>query len=223
MGAPEVLSFAEVVLEQERTRHDMQKELDYFVIEHSYGGRQDWFWDPAMKIGGCAAVTACDSSIYFDCYKGTTGLYPFEKTALTKKDYVKFGMKMKPYLKPRHTGLNSLDLYIEGYGKYLEDKDCHSIRMRALPGTESAEDAKQALIHQIDAGFPVPCLLLKHENPLFSDYVWHWFLLTGYDTAGDSCMARAVTYGESRWVDMDDLWNTGHAQRGGLILYETPQ
>ncbi|MBC5659865.1 hypothetical protein H8S44_08785 [Anaerosacchariphilus sp. NSJ-68] len=201
----------------------MQKELDYFVIEHSYGGRQDWFWDPAMKIGGCAAVTACDSSIYFDCYKGTTGLYPFEKTALTKKDYVKFGMKMKPYLKPRHTGINSLDLYIEGYGKYLEDKDCHSIRMRALPGTESAEDAKQALIHQIDAGFPVPCLLLKHENPLFSDYVWHWFLLTGYDTAGDSCMARAVTYGESRWLDMDDLWNTGHAQRGGLILYETPQ
>ena len=99
----------------------MQKELDYFTIEHSYGGNQDWFWDPMMKIGGCAAVTACDSSIYFDCYKGTSGLYPYEKTALTKKDYVKFGMKMKPYLKPRHTGIDSLEIYMEGFGKYLAD------------------------------------------------------------------------------------------------------
>ena len=45
----------------------MQKELDYFTIEHSYGGNQDWFWDPMMKIGGCAALTACDSCIYLDC------------------------------------------------------------------------------------------------------------------------------------------------------------
>ena len=93
-----------------RGLHSMQKELDYFMIEHSYGGNQEWFWDPMMKIGGCAAVTACDSSIYFDCYKGTEGLYPYEKTALTKKDYVKFGMKMKPYLKPRRTGIDSLDI-----------------------------------------------------------------------------------------------------------------
>ena len=66
-----------------RGLHSMQKELDYFMIEHSYGGNQEWFLDPMMKIGGCAAVTACDSSIYFDCYKGTEGLYPYEKTALT--------------------------------------------------------------------------------------------------------------------------------------------
>lgn len=197
----------------------MQKELDYFTIERSYGGNQDWFWDPMMKIGGCAAVTACDSSIYFDCYKGTEKLYPYEKTALTRRDYTRFGMKMKPYLRPRHTGINSLELYIEGYGKYLSDKGCDAIRMEALLGTEPAEQAKQALIEQIDRGLPVPCLILKHQNPLFEDYVWHWFLLTGYDTAGDACMAKAVTYGAFKWLDMDDLWNTGYEQKGGLILY----
>ena len=186
----------------------MQKELDYFTIEHSYGGNQDWFWDPMMKIGGCAAVTACDSSIYFDCYKGTSGLYPYEKTALTKKDYVKFGMKMKPYLKPRHTGIDSLEIYMEGFGKYLADKGCDTVHMEPLPGTEDVKKAK------------VPCLVLKHENPLFADYVWHWFLLTGYDTAGEIAMVKAVTYGGSKWLDMNDLWNTGHEKKGGLILYK---
>lgn len=63
----------------------MQKELDYFTIEHSYGGNQDWFWDPMMKIGGCAAVTACDSSIYFDCYKGPPGSIPMKRRTDRKR------------------------------------------------------------------------------------------------------------------------------------------
>lgn len=197
----------------------MQKELDYFIIEHLYGGSQDWFWDPTMKLGGCAAVTACDCSIYFDCYKGTGGLYPYERTALTKKDYVRFGMKMKSYLKPRHTGIDSPGLFIEGFGKYLQENGCDTISMEALSGTEAAAKAKAAVIDSVDRGFPVPCLLLKHDNPLFADYMSHWFLLTGYDTAGDSCMVKAVTHGAWKWLDMDDLWNTGYEKKGGLIVY----
>lgn len=41
-----------------------QKELPYFDLEGAYGGWQVWFADRWMKIGGCAAVTACDVSIY---------------------------------------------------------------------------------------------------------------------------------------------------------------
>ena len=197
----------------------MQKELDYFTIEHSYGGNQDWFWDPMMKIGGCAALTACDSCIYLDCYKGMKGLYPFEKTAITKKDYQRFGMKMKPYLRPRRNGVDALDIYIDGFGRYLSDQGCSQVKMEAFLGTEKASRAKEALIAQIDSGLPLPCLVLKHKNPLFKDYVWHWFLLTGYDTAGESCMAKAVTYGEWQWLDMDELWDTGFEKKGGLILY----
>lgn len=197
----------------------MQKELDYFTIERSYGGNQDWFWDPMMKIGGCAALTACDSCIYLDCYKGMKGLCPFEKTAITKKDYQRFGMKMKPYLRPRRNGVDALDIYIDGFGRYLSDQGCSQVKMEAFPGTEKASWAKEALIAQIDSGLPLPCLVLKHKNPLFKDYVWHWFLLTGYDTAGESCMVKAVTYGEWQWLDMDELWDTGFEKKGGLILY----
>ena len=31
----------------------MRKELEYFRIENAYGGSQDWFGDPMMKLGGC--------------------------------------------------------------------------------------------------------------------------------------------------------------------------
>lgn len=42
----------------------MKTELNYFMIEGSYGSNQDWFSNFLMKMGGCAAVTACDSCIY---------------------------------------------------------------------------------------------------------------------------------------------------------------
>ena len=48
----------------------MKKELDYISVEGSPGGNQDWFLDPFMKGGGCAAVTACDLCIYFAARRG---------------------------------------------------------------------------------------------------------------------------------------------------------
>ena len=80
----------------------MKKELDYFNIEELYGGNQEIFSDLWMRGGGCAAVTACDLSIYLDLYKGTgdvaQGLYPFDLQHLTKESYERFAMLMKPYL-----------------------------------------------------------------------------------------------------------------------------
>lgn len=38
----------------------MKKELQYFKIEGAWGGSQEWFSDRMMRLGGCAAVTACD-------------------------------------------------------------------------------------------------------------------------------------------------------------------
>ena len=88
--------------------------------------------------------------------------------------------------------------------------------------TDQLGDAlNRQLKEQLEAGLPVPFLMLKHKDSRrFQDFIWHWFLLTGYDTAGDSCMAKAVTYGEWQWLDMDELWDTGFEKKGGLILYD---
>lgn len=196
----------------------MRKELDYFKIEGAYGGNQDWFPDYMMRIGGCAAVTACDSCIYFDLYRSTE-LYPYKKEYLTKKDYISFGMFMKPYLRPRWTGIDRLEIYMDGFGEYLSDRGCNTIAIEPFYGNKKTEDAREILIGQIDSGFPVPCLILHHANPSFKDYEWHWFLLTGYEVFENSCMVKAVTYGSWQWLDFEALWNTGKRRKGGLILY----
>lgn len=199
----------------------MKKELKFFMIEEDYGFQQDRFLDPMMKLGGCAAVTACDASIYFDLYWGTH-LYPYDVHALSRRDYVRFSKQMKPYLKPRRGGVSRLELYIDGYGQYLRDRGEQRIWMRGLSGTRPANEAWQALKKQIDRGIPVPCLILKHKNPAYDDYVWHWFMLTGYEETPrtEAHLVKAVTYGTWNWIDFDGLWNTGEEERGGLILFE---
>lgn len=197
----------------------MRKELDYFQIENDYGGNQELFPNLIMKMGGCAAVTACDCCIYFDLYKGTK-LYPYSHDTLTRKDYYKFGMKMKPYLHPRWTGIDKLEIYVDGFGKFLTDNGFGNIIMKPLAGETEVTAAKNALVEQIDKGLPIPCLMLNHKNKAFKDFEWHWFLLTGYEIFEEKCMVKVVSYGEWYWFDFDDLWNTGRERKGGLILFE---
>ena len=52
----------------------MRRELEHFMIGNSYGGNQDWFRTFMMRIGGCGAETACDSSLYFAIHKGVEGI-----------------------------------------------------------------------------------------------------------------------------------------------------
>ncbi len=202
----------------------MKRELDYFRIADCYGGCQDWFLDPMMKGGGCAAVTACDTCIYTDLYRpelvrGDTGFYPYGKEHLTKRDYIRFSKVMKPYLRPRMSGIDRLELYMEGLGAYLSDRGLDTLEMEGFSGEEEEAKAREKVREQIDGGFPIPCLLLKHKNPKLKEYVWHWFLLTGYEALEETFLVKAVTYGEWEWLDLGELWNTGEERKGGLVLY----
>lgn len=200
-----------------------EQELKYFCIEGNYGGCQDWFRDYMMKVGGCAAATACDSSIYFDLYCGThlvpTAFVPSRPNGMTKRAYRKFASVMKPYLRPRWRGIDRLELYIEGYGRFLSDRNEHRIHMTPLPGSVPTPRAAKALRQQIDIGLPIPCLTLHHRDPDFSFYEWHWYLLTGYRETNEGLQVKAATYGNGRWLSFPRLWNTGYEEQGGLILY----
>ena len=105
----------------------MRKELDYFKVERDYVGNQERFPDLLMKLGGCAAVTACDCCIYFDLYKETK-LYPYTLDNLTKKDYFQLGMAMKLYLRPRWTGIDKLEMYSDSFGEFLSDNGFRNIK-----------------------------------------------------------------------------------------------
>ncbi|MBQ5757016.1 MAG: hypothetical protein IIV93_00720, partial [Clostridia bacterium] len=136
-----------------------------------------------------------------------------------KESYIEFAHKMEQYLWPRMTGINRLDIYIEGYGRYLSDRGETRLSMSPFDGAESSDAADAFIKEQLDSGYPVPALILNHRNSAFSDYVWHWFLITGYDAHVSSTLVKAVTYGKAEWLPLKDLWNTGFSQRGGFIRY----
>ncbi len=194
----------------------MKKELNHHYIGASYGGNQEWFSGFMMRLGGCAAETAIESCIYLD-RNFATSLCPFDAKNVTKADFVSFGEIMKPYLHPKMSGIDRLSIYLEGFGNYLSDKGS-AITLSGIEGDEPYEKAKAALIRQIDKGLPVPFLCLYHSNPRYKEYEWHWFLLNGYELFEDSLMVKAVTYSEWEWLDFYELWNTGRARKGGMIL-----
>ena len=199
-----------------------KKELPFFLIDGAYGFDQERFPDPWMKLGGCGAVTACDSCIYFDLYKHVH-MYPYtlSGTTLTKADYVRFSKVMKPFLRPRHMGINTLEIYMDGFEAYQREiLGGLQVRMRGFSGKETVEKAREMVRQQIDLGYPIPCLVLRHKDPRFEDFVWHWFLLTGYQRYREEFLVKAVSYGEWKWFDLDILWDTGYEERGGLVLFE---
>lgn len=210
----------------------MKRELEYFTIDGAYGGNQDWFKNLVMKMGGCAAATACDCSIYLALYEGMEELYPYNVRALTKQEYIDFSQKMKPYIRPRVGGVRRISWFIEGWGKYIQDRNEEvgkdfrkmqqkiQIDMAAFAGSHSYEEACKVIKRQIDGGYPVPYLLLQHtDRETFKDYIWHWFLLTGYEETEDDLLVKTATYGESDTFSLKEMWNTGCEEKGGLVQF----
>lgn len=175
-----------------------------------------------MRKGGCAAVTATDCSLYFSLYKNLPDAAPQAQKKMTKAAYLELGMIMKPYLKPRITGIDKLSIYMEGFTNYLCDRGINDLILTGWSGNHSYESSAELVKHQIDAGWPLPYLNLKHRAPSFRDLVWHWFLLTGYETFYDEVMVKVTTYGSWRWLSLKELWDTGYKQKGGLILFSRP-
>ena len=127
---------------------------------------------------------------------------------------------IKPYLRPRVTGIDSLDIYIDGIKKYFNDVGENTLEISGFEGYNEYEDAKSIVKMQIDNEYIVPMLMLKNANAVVRDYVWHWFLLGGYDEVDYKFMVKVITYGDYRWIDFEDLWNSGHRRKGGLIIYK---
>ena len=196
-----------------------RNELNYFQVDGSYGGNQDWFPESSMRDGGCGAVAACESCIYFASEAGKTDLYPYGTKEIDKDEYIRFAYEMKPYLCPRPNGIDTLEMFMEGFEGYLHDVGDTDLEMKPLHGEHTWQEAAEAIRGQIDHSCPIPYLLLKHKNLELDDYVWHWFMLTGYRETEEGFQVKAVTYGESKWLSLEELWDTGYERKGGMILY----
>ncbi|MBQ6401850.1 MAG: hypothetical protein IJI20_06165 [Firmicutes bacterium] len=200
----------------------MKRELPYFTIGESYGGSQSWFLDPWMHIGGCGALTMCDVLIYLAKNRGRPECYPYDINRLTRRDYKKFGMMVKPYLRPRESGIKDLKTFVDGARVYLEDSEIEGFTFTTLDGHKPYEEAEAAVRDRIDASLPVPMLMLKHGDKRFDFFEWHWFPIIGYDEEGENgeFQIKVATYSKAHWLPFRDFWGTSELERGGLVLIE---
>ena len=156
-----------------------EKNIDYFEIEGTPGGNQEWCTDFWMYLGGCGALAACDLSICLARNYGLTECYPGDAGNLTKKEYVDFSTKMKPYIHPRVGGVTKLSMFTDGCGQYL--KDCgYLAEFETLDGDNTYEEAERFVINALERNLPVIYLMLRHRDKEFKDLNWHWFCITGY-------------------------------------------
>ena len=202
----------------------MKKELEYFSIDGAVGGSQGWLKNFVMNFGGCAAVAACDVCIQLAGQMGLKELYPFDVNKLTREDYCDFTQMMKPYLRPRVMGIKKTEWFIEGFEQYLADINKKNeqkvpLILTSVSGTEKVSEAISAIKTQIDDGYPIPYLLLHHQNKeRFKDFEWHWFMVIGYEETEKDFLVKVATYGSAYQFSLHELWNTGNEERGGMVL-----
>jgi hypothetical protein len=173
-----------------------------------------------MKLGGCGAATACDSCICLGLFKKKETLYPYDLHKLTKEDYIRFAMRMKPYLRPRMQGINTLKRFIDGFLSYLSELGDTSIHLEAFSGDLSLDSAREVIRRQIDRDLPIPYLLLRHKSDSLKNFVWHWFLVVGYEEFEEEMYIKVATYGNYHWLSLKELWNTGYRNKGGMVILE---
>lgn len=194
-----------------------KKILDYFTIEGTPGGNQDWLPEWDMNRGGCAAVTACDICMLLSKRERFRKLYPFDSNHISRNDFIKFASIMKPFLYPRYHGVDFLETYICGLKDYFMSIKSNELIIEGLSGNVSYDVFAHAVMNQINNNFPVPFLLLNHHDPELEDFFWHWFILAGYDESDDGINVLTVTYGECKWIGLHRLWDTGYKRKGGII------
>ncbi len=195
----------------------MKNELNYYTIGDSFGGNQDWFTTFPMRLGGCAAATACDASIVLARNYNILNIYPYKKESIEKQDYIEFSNEMKSYLKPRLQGINRIELFQEGYKEYLKEHSIENISVSGFKADQSLELAQEFIIKQIDQGMPIPYLLLRHRNVLFKHMTWHWFLVIGYEEEDGRFYIQVATYGKKQKFELKTFWDTGFSQKGGMV------
>ena len=193
----------------------MLMKIPYFNIEGTPGGNQEWFRDFWMHLGGCGALAACDLCVCLANNKGLRSALPFPADELTKDNYVRFGMIMKPYIRPRMGGVTKLSYFTDGCGAYL-NRHGYQAEFRTLSGDKSYEEAKTFLKDSISNDLPVAYLNLSHRNPALKDLWWHWFSVTGYEESEERIKIFFHTYGEELSVDFEDLWKGALKPKGGM-------
>ena len=194
-------------------------EIDYYEIEGTPGGSQDWCTDFWMNLGGCAALAAGDMAICLSKNHGLKDCCPYDPELISKADYDRYAMILKPYIRPRFNGVTKLSIFTQGFKKYLNDRGYDPV-YRLCPGEKPLEEAEAFVREMLEKNLPIACLILFHKKEELKDLNWHWFSVTGYEEIEGEFFVYYHTYGEKHLISLGELWDTGSPVKGGMIALE---
>ena len=127
-------------------------------------------------------------------------------------------MKMKPYIRPRVGGVKKLSMFIEGFEKYLRDCGDTRLKMSGFDGSHTFAEAADFIKGQIDAGFPVPYLMLRHKDPIYKDlYGTGSVFWIRRERRGSAYHGGHIRGGQH--IFAEGSVGYGYEEKGGLIRY----
>ncbi len=199
----------------------MYKELDFLHVEGYYGGNQERFLLPMMRMGGCSTVCACHAAALLARKDPSrAALCPLPGLRVTEKEFFPFARKVFRYVHPMHRGMPETRLFEGAFSEYAGSVGVE-VSYRSLQGDAPWEEARDFFLDSIDRGLSVQFLMLHHSDPAFDEYLWHWFTLTGYERREGELSAVLSTLGRRRVVDFRRLWEVGDVdERGGMLVVE---
>lgn len=86
---------------------------------------------------------------------------------MTKAAYLELGMIMKPYLKPRITGIDKLSIYMEGFTNYLCDRGINDLILTGWSGNHSYESSAELVNTRLMPDGPCRTLILSTAHLAF--------------------------------------------------------
>ena len=163
-----------------------------------YGGSQDWFPDGWKRMSGCGATAGAGAAAVLGLFDGVVGSGkhgedPDAGIALDRfpKDaYVDLMLEMFSRMTPKMMGYPYAGKWGRAFRTYAAEHGAH-IEADVYDHWTDWKEAFAFVREHIDAGVPVPMLVLYHRAPEMQDEIWHWILVTGYTLPDEADEADA--------------------------------
>lgn len=192
------------------------KNIEALKIDGSdlYGCDQEWYTKPWQRLSGCGPTAASMMALYQVNPKHSAKTIDEAKAAMNE---------LWNFVTPGFGGINRLDRFYNGYGKFLISKNiAHLNHALEIPKTVAHRPALSEVIHFLVEGLKAdaPIAFLNLNNGKVHNLeAYHWVLITGLDLSDPSLALAHILDGGQRLIIDLGLWLHTTTASGGFIYF----
>lgn len=179
----------------------MTKELEFYNIEHNYGGSQSW-WSSGHQFrkNGCGIVTA-------------THLIADPKVKYTKEEFLNLMTQYGEIMSPKWYGIPSVQSFIRKLLKVVQGKNI-SYSVKYIKGYK----IKKRILSFIEEGLNKGVYIAAFNGNKLTKNGYHWVTITGL-MIGEERQIIISNYGRKMIVDFDTYYKSSLGY-GGYVYIE---